>query len=248
MRKINFLSGNALKIIAAIAMLLDHVGYLFFPQVLVFRILGRLAFPIFAFMVAEGSRYTKNKLKYFLTMSGLGLVIQLVYYFYSRKTTLTVIVTFSISILLIYGLQSVKAVMLDVKSKLFEKLLVVELFALSVVAVYVLNHIVSIEYGFYGCMLPVAAALLHTPKGSDNKLFKNIDKLPVHIVVMGVVLLIMSLERGWVQPWSLLTLPLLLLYSGERGKAKMKYFFYLFYPAHLAALEGIRWLIDVLGK
>lgn len=244
--KICILSGNALKIIAAVAMLLDHIGYLFFPKVMIFRIIGRIAFPIFAFMIAEGCRYTKSKLKYFLTMSVLGLLIQLVYYFYSRKTTFTVIVTFAVSILLIYGLQSVKAIILDSKSKLFEKLLVVELFAMSVVAVYVLNQIVSIEYGFYGCMLPVAASLLHAPKNNTNTVFEKLDKIPVHVVVMGFCLVVMSLERGWVQPYSLISLPLLLMYSGERGRVNMKYFFYIFYPLHLAALEGVNLLIDMI--
>ncbi len=244
--KICILSGNALKIIAAVAMLLDHIGYLFFPKVMIFRIIGRIAFPIFAFMIAEGCRYTKSKVKYFLTMSVLGLLIQLVYYFYSRKTTFTVIVTFTVSILLIYGLQSVKAIILDSKSKLFEKLLVVELFAMSVVAVYVLNQIVSIEYGFYGCMLPVAASLLHTPKNNTNTAFEKLDKIPVHVIVMGLCLVVMSLERGWVQPYSLLALPLLFLYSGKRGKVNMKYFFYIFYPLHLAALEGLKLLIDMI--
>ena len=62
------LSGNALKIIAVIAMLVDHIGYMFFPKVQILRIIGRLALPIFAFMVAEGARHTKSKIKYILTL------------------------------------------------------------------------------------------------------------------------------------------------------------------------------------
>ena len=55
------LSGNALKIIAAISMVIDHVGLMFFPTLKILRIIGRLAYPIFAFMIAEGCYYTKNK-------------------------------------------------------------------------------------------------------------------------------------------------------------------------------------------
>ena len=54
------LNSNQLKLIAAVSMLLDHVGYFLFPTVTVFRILGRLAFPIFAFCISEGCRYTKT--------------------------------------------------------------------------------------------------------------------------------------------------------------------------------------------
>ena len=65
MEKQGVLNGNHLKLIAAFTMLLDHVGILLFPQIRLLRILGRLAYPIFAFMIAEGCRYTKNKLRYF---------------------------------------------------------------------------------------------------------------------------------------------------------------------------------------
>ena len=60
MEKLKTLSGNALKIIATILMVIDNVGYIIFPSVLAFRIIGRISFPIFAFMIANGTKYTKN--------------------------------------------------------------------------------------------------------------------------------------------------------------------------------------------
>ena len=44
------------------------------------------------------------------------------------------------------------------------------------------------------------------------------------------------------QWWCLLSLPLLALYSGERGRLRLKYLFYIYYPLHLIVLEGIRLL------
>ena len=64
-----------LKLIACVAMLIDHFGYAIVPQLSVVhmtelyyacRIIGRLAFPIFAYMIAEGCVYTKSKKKYLL--------------------------------------------------------------------------------------------------------------------------------------------------------------------------------------
>ena len=92
--RICFLSGNVLKIIAAISMVIDHIGVMFFPYVKIYRILGRLAYPIFAFMIAEGCKYTKNQLKYFFTIFVFAVVIQLVYYLYSKDTYMSILITF----------------------------------------------------------------------------------------------------------------------------------------------------------
>ena len=59
------LNRNVLKIIALITMLIDHIGLVFFPGIEIFRIIGRISFPIFAFMIAEGCEHTENKKKYF---------------------------------------------------------------------------------------------------------------------------------------------------------------------------------------
>ena len=67
------LSAFDLKLLAMAAMLADHIGYLFFPQALWMRCVGRLAFPIFAFQVAEGWYRTCNRRRYFLRLALCGL-------------------------------------------------------------------------------------------------------------------------------------------------------------------------------
>ena len=54
------LSGNQLKLIALITMTVDHMGLILFDQFILLRIVGRLAFPIFAWMIAEGCRHTRR--------------------------------------------------------------------------------------------------------------------------------------------------------------------------------------------
>ena len=68
-----------LKCIAVIAMLIDHIGLIFFPHLLVFRLIGRLAFPIFAWTIANGYRYTKNKRSYLLRLIFFAIVSQIPY-------------------------------------------------------------------------------------------------------------------------------------------------------------------------
>lgn len=73
---------DTLKLIAILTMLIDHIGYLFFPGQIVWRMIGRLSFPIFAFLVARGSRLTKSQPRYFLRLMGYGVVSQLPYSYF----------------------------------------------------------------------------------------------------------------------------------------------------------------------
>ena len=61
---LRFLSGNMIKIIAAILMVIDHIGVICGIQDGILRILGRISMPLFAFMISEGAKHTKNKAKY----------------------------------------------------------------------------------------------------------------------------------------------------------------------------------------
>ena len=116
-----FFSGNILKIIAAVLMLTDHIGYIIFPQYPIFRIIGRLSFPIFAFMIAEGCYYTKNKLRYFLGIFSLAVVCQIVYYIFENSLYMGILITFSLSILVIYSLECFKEKLLLPDSSLRQK-------------------------------------------------------------------------------------------------------------------------------
>ena len=71
------LTGNQLKILAMIAMTCDHVGLQLFPQWTFLRIIGRLALPIYAYMIAEGCRYTRDRRKYLLRMVSLAALCQI---------------------------------------------------------------------------------------------------------------------------------------------------------------------------
>ena len=84
MKRIAVLNSTALKIIAAITMLVDHLGVIIFPQYVVFRVIGRISFPLYAFMIAEGCRYTRNRLRHFLIIFGLGSLFQLVFWLVTR--------------------------------------------------------------------------------------------------------------------------------------------------------------------
>lgn len=220
-----FLSGNALKLLAALFMTIDHVGVLLLPHVIVLRILGRLALPIFAFMIAEGCRYTRNRLRYFGSVFALGALCQIVYYLADRSLYFSILITFSLSIATIYALQDWK------EQKTPRSALV---FFGAVAGVYALNRVFAIDYGFWGCMLPVFAAAFQKTAW---------DRPWVNLGMLGLGLLVLAADLGQIQYYALPALPLLACYNGKRGRWKLKYFFYLFYPIHLVILQGIALLL-----
>ena len=72
------LSSNLLKIIALLCMLIDHIGGFLIPECsTLFRIIGRIAFPIFAFSLAQGFIKTSNFKKYALRLSFWAVVAQI---------------------------------------------------------------------------------------------------------------------------------------------------------------------------
>ena len=75
------MSTTALKIIACISMLIDHVGLVFFPGQLIFRLVGRLAFPLFCYCMTVGMVYTRSIRKYLTRLLLFAFISQLVYMF-----------------------------------------------------------------------------------------------------------------------------------------------------------------------
>ena len=228
MKKI--LTGNQLKIIALIAMTVDHIGKFLFPDIALLSVIGRLAYPIFGYFIAEGYFYTRNKTRYFAMVFGVGAICQLVYFVTERSLYQCIMITFSLSILLMCAFDNMQK----------KKSLISALLAVSVtVAVYFIAEILpgifnstgfGIDYGFWGIVFP---ALIYLANGWGFKL---------GITVAGLMPLAMSI--GGIQWFSYLAIPLVAMYNGKRGKLRMKYLFYIYYPLHLAViyLIGMRWI------
>ncbi len=238
--KFSFLSANAIKILGAIFMVFDHIGVILFPEVMFLRILGRLSMPLFAFMIAEGAHYTKNKLKYFLLIFGLGVIFQVVFYVVEKSFYMGILITFSTSILMIYALQFFKSQLFSgsIASTIFS----FWLFAISIVATFFLNKYLQIDYGFWGSMLAVFASIFRL-RINDGENTTNFDSVPLNVFTFAIALIFVRTPLGAIQYYALLSLPILFVYSGKKGKLNLKYFFYTFYPAHLVLLYGIAMFI-----
>lgn len=75
---------DTLKLIALATMLIDHIGYLLYPQYFILRIIGRVSFPIFAYLVAVGTSRTRNLVSYGGRLLVFGLISQVPYNYFTR--------------------------------------------------------------------------------------------------------------------------------------------------------------------
>lgn len=223
------LNNNQLKMIGMAVMLLDHAGIILFPQCEILRIIGRLGFPIFAYMISEGCLYTRNRRRYLVTLLSMAIVIQAVYFIAMRSLYQNILVTFSLSVMTVFAIDAfIKNKNVKYGVIMWVTLSVVVF--LSVIAPLLFkDHGFVIDYGFFGVLLPVA---VYYARGKICKLAS-----------VALILVIRGLLYGELKWFALLSLPLLFLYNGERGKAGMKYVFYIFYPVHLVILYGISFLI-----
>ena len=236
------LSANVLKIIAAISMTVDHVGVLLFPKIYVLRIVGRLAMPLFAWFIAEGMIRTRSPVRYFLRVFTLAVVCQIPYILVEREFYLGILFTFSCSI----GIMAIVRILLYSPEKETTREARV-LYALGLCAAvafaYFLCTYVKIDYGFLGILLPVSAYLFRG-KGARTVSFTVCLLAMCAVLVLGenpssfadIPRIVMTKEP---EPFALLAIPLIALYSGYRGKLRMKYFFYIFYPAHMLIIYAL---------
>lgn len=188
------LTNNQLKIIAMISMALDHIGLILFPQFRIFRILGRIAFPIFAYMIAEGCRYTKNRTKYLAVIAAMGVAFQLVYFFLLGDLYQGILVTFSLAIIAIYSIEGV------CRSHGIGKRLL-SLAALAFVAVFggvfpvlFADAGFAIDYDLWGILLPVVIYFLPSKFWRVGSLFALLLIRGIHYAVHGVTL-------QWCRSW-----------------------------------------------
>ncbi len=246
--RLGLFSGSTLKIIACIFMTIDHVGLTFFPSNDIFRIIGRLAFPMFAFFIAEGSRYSNNKLRRFFTVFTVGALFFVFYCFYDGSVYGNIFLTFSVSILVDQVLYMCKKQIL--KGSIIKLIIMTAGFFALILILYLVYDLIHFEYGFFGMLLP---AIINLFSFKDIEVGEALGKLDDHwtriiLLALGLVPLSITGNLGVIQFYCFFAVVPLALYNGKIGCKKLKYAFYIFYPAHLVIIEAIAMLISFFSK
>ena len=213
-------TGNQLKLIALITMTLDHIGYMLLPKWIILRVIGRLAMPIYAYMIAEGCRHTRNLRNYFLRIAGMGTLCQIVYSLAVGPLYMNILLTFSLSIALIAAMENFQTKRTR-SAQILAYASLLAVFFLTVALPRILPGF-DIDYGIAGVLLPVLVYF-----GKEKTKYLTVG------------LFLLALSYGSVQWFALASVPLLGMYNGQKGEGNLGKWFYLYYPAHLLVLHGL---------
>ena len=223
------LDTNFLKLIAILSMLIDHIGGAFFPEIGWFRWVGRLAFPIFCYCMTVGLLYTKDIKKYLFRLGLFAVVSQPFYIlafhphdFLAQFTNWNIFFTLFLSLLAMYGLKERK-------------------WWLFFAALFVVSWW-NFDYSGMGIQLMLLFYLCRNHPAIGGALFG----LTYLVALWGgsptdpLALNLGFLCIDWTF-FAILALPLIFLRTNVQPKIP-KWFFYAFYPAHLALIALIQFI------
>lgn len=208
------LDGRTLKLIACLCMLIDHLGASCFSGVIGLRIIGRLAFPIYCFLLVEGAVHTHDMKKYILRMGIFALISEIpfdlaLFHQMIYPAHQNVFFTLGLGLLAIWFIEH-PIRNLDIPDNLYRFLVII--------AAGLIAEFFHTDYGFTG--VAVICVFYHLREQPQLK-------YPIAALLLAAM--------GGVEVYAVLALIPILLYNGQRGRQTkaMQYGFYAFYPAHL---------------
>lgn len=213
---------NVLKIIAIVAMTIDHVAFAFIPcfriSNVILRIIGRITFPILIYCVVEGYKHTKSVKKYAIRLLIFALISQVPYELVIANDNLNPIFSMLISLifLIVYNLDINKI--------------------LKVIAILIITYLSTfVSYGAFTLVLTFVFFLSY-----KNKMYLNIAYLFIFMIEISNTFYNDLYKTFIVKLGLLLPLVLLNMYSNERKPNKfLKYAIYIYYPLHLLIIYVI---------
>lgn len=200
-----------IKVIAIILMIIDHIGLFFFPQYLELRLVGRLAFPLFAWLIANGAHHTHNMSGYLKRIFLFAFIAQIPYTLANQQLD-QVYNAFNVLFTLGFGLTAIFVIQ---KSKN------VYVWLLATVVCAAAAKLLNADYGFMGVASVVAFYIF----------FKNIPLLILSqcLIFLFPYFFLMEYKAYSVEPLALFALLILVWYNNKKGPAA-KYLFYVIYP------------------
>lgn len=219
-----------IKIIACLTMFLDHIKYCI-PQTKGFITMnfGRMALPLFAFLITEGYTHTKDLKKYYIRLMVFAVISQIPFMYF--RTLVGEYMMLNILFTLILGLMAITV--WDKIDKKFISLPIV------LVIIYV-GELINVDYGWYGVALIFVLYLF-----KDRKIFMILPFIILNFALYYIkfkYIMFTNIDIILSFMFTCLPIVIILLYNGKRG-AKLRYLVYWFYPIHMTVMYLINKMI-----
>ena len=218
------LSGSALKIIAVLSMVIDHCAYFLMehgtPIYGVMRCFGRIAFPVFAFLIAEGFAHTRNRARYFITILGFAIISEIPWFLLNGYDG-----THNVMFTLAIGVAA-----LTVFDRLCEHR---PLCVIVISLLLALAYWTGVDYDWRGVLMIV---LFYILRCQTIKPWSDRKDIYFHSQAIRQIIFTFPLMMHYGITGAILASFIIFLYDGTRGHIKgavAKYSFYAFYPLHL---------------
>ncbi|MEG1257157.1 TraX family protein [Clostridium sp.] len=241
------MDGFSLKLLACILMLIDHIGAIFFPEILFIRVIGRSAFPIFAFLITEGYSRTKNLKKYIYRLLLLAVISEIPFMLAFDTTGLNIFFTLlaGIFVMIIWDKKySIDSRFCDKKLLVnVSKGLIIIFKAVLILGIFYLVEKFNTDYSMYGICIILCFKIF-----KNNFINLTISMLILNILYTASLFHYLMTPYGTInfrvfsQATSIFSLFFLCKYNNTEGK-KVQLLFYAFYPVHLIILNLIRGLL-----
>lgn len=218
--KLKCFTSSGLKLIALCTMTIDHIGAVLLPQYLFLRIIGRIAFPIYCFLIVNGMFYTKDCKKYIGRLMLFALISEVFFDLAFFGTVFApqhqnVFFTLAIGLIMIYVSEQFRE---KGKCKILLLNCVMELVIVALCCL--LAFFLQTDYSYFGIIMIYGFYIFRY-----NSVLSCIFQMYMNVIIL-----------GGVQSFAVLALPIIGLYNGKPGKKKYKWLFYVYYPAHLLVL------------
>lgn len=224
------LTSASLQLIAIITMLIDHLGLYLFGNPAWMRAIGRFAMPLFCFMLAEGFLHTKGKRdRYFGRLLIFAFISQLPYdlvHYVTTPVNLSVFALVSVKLNVMFTLAIGFAAMAMIERKTWT--------LVFLPIPMLLAEYLNTDYGAYGVAMIVGFYL--ASKFLAKKKYQIWRWLSYAAILFISTTIYVSEKRFFLQTFALLAIFPIILYNGKLGHRLPKWFGYIFYPAHLAAI------------
>lgn len=206
-----------MQLIAMLTMLIDHAGIVFFPDQIWLRVIGRIAFPIYAYALVQGHYFTRSRTKYLFRLFILALLSQIPYQLALDPDGLNVVVTLFVAAAVL---------------QILERNLSMAAKAGIVLALCVLMEGFPFDYGAYGLLLVIAFRYASSEKLLGAHLLLNI----MYLIAFGAGAILQMLS---IVPTLVIVYGPYLWKKIEQARVRA-WVWRSFYPLHLTVLAVLQ--------